>query len=41
MTSTKPIFEDTVTISRKEYTDLLEYKAICKEVLALHRGDSE
>ena len=40
MNSTNTIFE-TVTIPKKEYEDLLEYKAICKEVLALHRGDSE
>ena len=33
MNSTNPIFNETVTISKKEYDDLLEYKAICKDIL--------
>ncbi len=40
MNSTKPtFFNETVTISKKEYDDLLEYKAICKDILNRFRGD--
>ena len=38
MNSTNTIFEDTVTISRKEYNDLLEYKEICKEILRMEES---
>jgi len=37
--TTNPIFNETVTISKKEYDDLLEYKAICKELYSKFGGE--
>ena len=34
---TNTIFE-TVTIPKKEYEDLLEYKAICQEILKMEES---